>query len=473
MIFSSFQFLGFLLVVMALLIVVPGQRWRKLILILTSYYFYAYWDWRFLGLLLLNTVVNAILGKAMYQAQDARRKKTILIASLIFNLGVLGFFKYFNFFVESADAILAPLGIGLTTLSIILPVGISFFTFESMSYTIDIYRGTTKPAESFADYALFVAFFPRLVAGPIVRPTDFLPQLKKPIGIRAHNVWEGAQIFTVGLFKKLILADSVAPFVNQVFANPGYYSTATVWLAVLAYSIQIYCDFSGYSDMAIGIARMLGFHLNRNFHMPYIATSVAEFWHRWHISLSTWLRDYLYISLGGNRKGNARTYFNLMMTMVLGGLWHGASWNFVIWGFAHGAALVAHRYWTRHVKVEETTIGRVVGWAGTFLFVTVIWVLFRAQDTATMIAVYSKMLFVNSGGAVWYYQWFFIAAVLMIIGHVVGMFRDREEKVQGDTEMVFFNSAYSFRAAFVMSAVLLLIYVFAPTNTNPFIYFQF
>ena len=222
MISSSFQFLGFLLIVMALLIVVPGQRWRKLVLLVASYYFYAYWDWRFLGLLLLNTVVNAFLGKAMYKSADPRHKKSILIASLIFNLGVLGFFKYFNFFVQSAETILAPLGVGLTTLSIILPVGISFFTFESISYVIDIYRGTTKPAESFTDYALFVAFFPRLVAGPIVRPADFLPQLKKPIGIRSQNVWDGAQIFTVGLFKKLILADSVAPLVNQVFANPGY-----------------------------------------------------------------------------------------------------------------------------------------------------------------------------------------------------------------------------------------------------------
>ncbi|MBX7250412.1 MAG: MBOAT family protein [Candidatus Promineofilum sp.] len=469
MIFSSFQFLAFLLVVMALLIVVPGQRWRKLTLILASYYFYAYWDWRFLILLLLNTVVNAFLGKAMYTATDARRKKSILIASLVFNLGVLAFFKYFNFFIDSADYILSPLGFHLETVSIILPVGISFFTFESISYVIDIFRGTTKPAESFSDYALFVAFFPRLVAGPIVRPADYLPQLKKPIGIRGDNVWAGAQIFTVGLFKKLILADSVAPFVNQVFADPSYYSGATVWLAVFAYAIQIYCDFSGYSDMAIGIARMLGFHLNRNFHMPYISTSVAEFWNRWHISLSTWLRDYLYIPLGGNRKGSRRTYLNLMITMLLGGLWHGASWNFVIWGGVHGGALGVNRYWERVVKMKATPIGRVLAWAATFLFVCVVWVLFRAPNTATMLAMYSKMLFINADGVQWYYQWFFVAALLMVVGHLIGIYRDRA----GAKELVFFDSPYSFKAAFAMSAVLLLIYLFAPTNTNPFIYFQF
>jgi alginate O-acetyltransferase complex protein AlgI len=468
-IFSSFQFLAFLLVVMALLIVVPGQRWRKLILIVASYYFYAYWDWRFLLLLLLNTVVNAFLGKAMYVAEEPRRKKLILVGSLVFNLGVLAFFKYFNFFIESAEYVLSPLGFHLETVSIILPVGISFFTFESISYVIDIFRGTTKPAESFADYALFVAFFPRLVAGPIVRPADYLPQLKKPIGIRGHNVWAGAQIFTVGLFKKLILADSVAPFVNQVFADPNYYSGATVWLAVFAYAIQIYCDFSGYSDMAIGIARMLGFHLNRNFHMPYIATSVTEFWQRWHISLSTWLRDYLYIPLGGNRKGNRRTYVNLMITMLLGGLWHGASWNFVIWGGVHGAALSVNRYWERVVKMKPTPVGRVLAWAATFLFVCAVWVLFRAPDTATMLAMYSKMLFINPAGVQWYYHWFFVAALLMVAGHLIGIYRDRA----GAKELVFFDSPYSFKAAFAMSAVLLLIYIFAPTNTNPFIYFQF
>ena len=466
MIFSSFQFLFFLLAIMALLIVVPGQRARKLVLLVASYYFYAYWDYRFLALLIFSTVANAYLGKAMYTATDQTRKKRILIASLVLNLGILGFFKYFNFFITSAEALLAPLGMHLGTLNIILPIGISFFTFEAISYTIDIYRGTFKPADSLVDYGLFVAFFPRSISGPIVRPADFLPQLKKPIGMRTQNVWEGAQIFSVGLVKKLLLADTMAPFVDQVFNQPDYFSSATVWLAVFAYAIQIYCDFSGYSDMAIGTAHMLGFRLNRNFYMPYISTSLTEFWQRWHISLSTWLRDYLYIPLGGNRKGQRRTYVNLMITMLLGGLWHGASWNFVIWGGAHGLGLAVNRYWSKASKAVPTPIGRFVAWLFTFLFVCVIWVLFRAPDTATMAAVYSKMLFINGQGATWYYTWFFIAAAAMVVGHLIGMRRT-------DEDLIFFRSPFSVRVAFATAAVLLIVYLFAPTNANPFIYFQF
>ena len=483
MIFSSFQFLFFFLTVIAMLIVAP-IRFRKLILLAASYIFYAYWDPRFTALILASTIIDFAIGHLLYRAEAVWRRKLLLFASLAANLGILGFFKYYNFFVDSASTIVNSWGLGLSNLEIILPVGISFFTFQTMSYTIDIYRRKLKPVTSFGDFALFVAFFPQLVAGPIVRATEFLPQLDKQVRIRASNVWAGSQIFIVGLFKKLMIADSVAPLVDNVYGYPGYYSSFTVWLAVIAYAIQIYADFSGYSDMAIGCARILGFRFNQNFNMPYLSRDVSEFWRRWHISLSTWLRDYLYISLGGNRSGEIRTYLNLMITMVLGGLWHGASWNFVIWGFAHGVALCGHRMWrawrgqqkSKTVRTNRTTslqstvlqptVYAIVSTVATFLFVSLIWVLFRAQDTATSIAIYRKLFLIDSSGAQWGYVFAYSAIAWCAIGHLIGTLRK-------ESELIFFSSPFSFRAAFVVSTTLLVIYIFAPTNVSPFIYFQF
>jgi alginate O-acetyltransferase complex protein AlgI len=467
MIFSSFQFFAFFMAVILLLLVIPGSRSRKLLLLVASYYFYACWDYRFTALIFTSTIASFLISRTLYQTEDRVRRKLLLLISMLVNLGFLGFFKYYNFFVDSANVILSSWGLGISNLDIILPVGISFYTFQTMSYTFDIYQGKLKPTDSFFDFALFVAFFPKLVAGPIVRAADFLPQLKKPVRVKASNVWTGSQIFIVGLFKKLMIADAVSPFVDHVFAYPDYYSSPTVWLAVAAYALQIYCDFSGYSDMAIGCARILGFHFDRNFDMPYLSRNITEFWRRWHISLSSWLRDYLYISLGGNRKGQIRTYGNLMITMVLGGLWHGASWNFVIWGTLHGFALAFHRLWGSHFKRREGgVISRTTSAVITFLFVMLAWVLFRAQDTQTILAVYSKLLFINAAGAAWYYRAAFAAIGWSILGHIVGSLRTADE-------LVFFKTPYSYRAALAIVIVLLIIYIFAPTNVSPFIYFQF
>jgi alginate O-acetyltransferase complex protein AlgI len=317
------------------------------------------------------------------------------------------------------------------------------------------------------------------------------------VRISTANVWAGAQFFVLGLFKKFMIADAVAPFVNEVYADPGYFSSTTVWLAVVAYALQIYCDFSGYSDMAIGCARMLGFYSGPNFNMPYLSRNIQEFWRRWHITLSDWLRDYLYIPLGGNRRGTNRTYANLMITMVLGGLWHGASWNFVFWGAAHGLALVALRWMNRKsdgstvrgsrasdqpragTSPAVVTARRILGTAGTFLFVTLAWVLFRGQDLATIMAVYRKLLFVGSAGASWYYTAALTAIGWTVVGHVVGSLRAKEpSELTGSSERhsqdpVFFASPFSYAAAFAIILALLIIYVFAPTNVSPFIYFQF
>ena len=312
-------------------------------LLLSGIFFYGYWDYRPLALIGFTSVFDFWLGLKI-GAAEGRNKKLLLTLDVLVNLSILVVFKYYNFFIDSFNFavgnILSIEGYQLRGANIILPIGISFFVFEAMSYCIDIYRGQLRPYTNWRHFALFIFFFPRMIAGPIIRPADFLPQLEREIALRWPNIVAGGQMFLLGMTKKLVIADHLAGPVDLVFAHPQNYSPMLIWQAVIAYSIQIFCDFSGYSDMAIGTAKMLGFDLPVNFNLPYIATNISDFWRRWHISLSSWLRDYLYISLGGNRKGEARTYFNLMATMARGGLWHGASWNFVLWGVWHGLGRV-------------------------------------------------------------------------------------------------------------------------------------
>lgn len=465
MIFSSLDFAVFLVVVLLLLLVIANNYLKKIILLVASYFFYGYWDKRFLLLILFSTIVDFLVGRYLVKIESVKGRKLFLTLSITANLGLLGFFKYFNFFIDSANAILGPLGWGTSNLSIILPVGISFYTFQTMSYTIDVYRGKIGPVKNFVDFALFVAFFPQLVAGPIVRAKDFLPQLDQEIRVRGINVWQGGQIFLIGLIKKLLIADAVSPFVDNVFSRPQVFSSITIWLAVAAYAVQIYGDFSGYSDMAIGCAHMMGFKLPRNFDMPYLSQDISEFWRRWHISLSTWLRDYLYIPLGGNRKDERRTYINLMLTMLLGGLWHGASWNFIIWGGMHGLALAGHKWW--HNKGGSVfRLPDFINLILTLLFVMGCWVLFRIHDGGTILTIYSKMLFLNPLGSTWLHTTSLVAIGLVIIGHLLGKQRNKPE-------LIFFPSPYSFRGAFVVTLALFAIYLFAPTDVAPFIYFQF
>lgn len=465
MIFSSLDFFVFLAVVLLLLAVARHQQVKKIILLAASYFFYGYWDVRFLLLILFSTIVDYLVGQFLVQTNAPRRRKLLLTASVVTNLGVLGFFKYFNFFIDSANAILGQWGLGVSNLEIILPVGISFYTFQTMSYTIDIYRGELSPSRSFLDFALYVSFFPQLVAGPIVRAKDFLPQLDEKIQVRGLNLWSGGQIFLVGLVKKLLIADTVAPFVDNVMVRPQIFSSFTIWLAVLAYAVQIYGDFSGYSDMAIGSARMMGFNLRQNFNMPYLSANIADFWRRWHISLSSWLRDYLYIPLGGNRRGAVRTYLNLMITMLLGGLWHGASWNFVLWGGAHGLGLSAHRLW-RDAGERWGVFPTWLGWLLTLLFVLFSWVIFRVQELPVVAIIYGKMLFLNPLGANWFDTPALIAIGLVILGHIAG--RRRTEP-----DLILFPTPFGIKAAFAITLVVFAIYIFAPTDVAPFIYFQF
>ena len=382
MLFNSLTFFVFFGAVFLLYLALP-HRGRNRTLLAASYLFYGAWDWRFLFLLAFTTTADFFIAKAIGNASSPRARKCWVTASAVLDLGILGFFKYFNFFVDSFAVLLETLGFHapLPTLRIVLPVGISFYTFQSMSYVVDVYRGVLPPERRWSDFALYVAFFPQLVAGPIERATNLLPQIQQPRTVSDYGISHGAFLIFWGLFQKVVVADNVCRLADAAFSRPPA-DALSVLLGIYAFALQIYCDFAGYSNIARGLALMLGFRLMLNFRNPYFAANPSDFWRRWHISLSTWLRDYLYVPLGGNRGGAARTRRNLMATMLLGGLWHGAAWTFVAWGFFHGALLVAHR-WT--AKILPPLDGR--GWkllkiAGFFHLVCLGWLLFRADTIA-------------------------------------------------------------------------------------------
>ena len=392
MLFPTITFAIFLTLVLGAHTVLLGRpRAWKATMLAASYIFYAWWDWRFLTLIWLSTAVDFVAGRALRASASPTRRRLLLVLSLATNLGMLGFFKYADFFVESFVNLMADLGLAVSAqpLGIILPVGISFYTFQTMSYSIDIYRGRLEPTESLLDFALFVGFFPQLVAGPIVRARDFLAQLgtddRTPI-----DTGRSLRLILGGLFKKIVIADVLATeLVDGVFANPEGATGLETLLAIYGYALQIYGDFSGYSDIAIGIALLLGFRFSDNFDQPYRAASLQEFWRRWHISLSSWLRDYLYVPLGGNRSGQRRTYINLGIVMLLGGLWHGASWNFVIWGGIHGGMLALER--TRGKASFYELFPKPFRVSATFLLVLVAWVFFRTSDLACAITHLQSM----------------------------------------------------------------------------------
>ena len=345
MLFNSYIFWLFLGGVLALYKPL-GAAGRKVLLVVASYVFYGFWDWRFLGLIFASTLSDYVVARMIESTDSQRRRKTYLIASLVMNLGVLGFFKYFGFFTESLSALLTSLGVSapLNVMNIVLPVGISFYTFQTMSYTIDVYRRQTPATRNFLDFALYVSFFPNLVAGPIERSTTFLKQIVSPRKRTADDWQAGLYLVMFGLFKKVVIADNMAAIAGTVFgSDPASLTDFETLIGIYAFAFQIYGDFAGYSSIARGVGRWLGFDLMINFRMPYLAVNPSDFWRRWHISLSTWLREYLYIPLGGNRGGEVKTYRNLALTMILGGLWHGAAWTFVAWGAYQGLILIVYR----------------------------------------------------------------------------------------------------------------------------------
>ena len=375
MVFNSIPFLVFVLLFFHLYWWINNKasvHWRNIYLIIASYIFYGWWDWRFLGLIIISSIVDFVIGLRMTSTKTTAKKKQLLIISLVVNLGILGFFKYFNFFVHSFQLMLSQLGIETqtTTLNIILPVGISFYTFQTMSYSLDIYRGQLEPTKSWTRFFAFVSFFPQLVAGPIERASRFLPQFKQRKKFDYNQAVAGLRLMLWGFFKKIVIADNLAPLVDEIFDAPGAFPGAGILLGAVAFAFQVYCDFSGYSDIAIGLSKTMGFELMTNFKKPYFSKSFGEFWGRWHISLSTWFRDYVYIPLGGNRVSKSRNNLNLMITFVISGLWHGANFTFIIWGFLHGAMLILEKR-IRFLKHLPTAI--------IFLITSLFWIPFRAK----------------------------------------------------------------------------------------------
>jgi D-alanyl-lipoteichoic acid acyltransferase DltB (MBOAT superfamily) len=474
MLFNSLTFLLFLAVVLPLYYAL-AHRWQNKMLVVASYVFYGAWDWRFLFLLLISTVVDFNCARAMDAASPKGRKR-LLYLSLAVNLGILGFFKYFNFFIGSAASLLDTLGFqaSIPTLTIILPVGISFYTFQTLAYTIDVYRGKQKSHRDIIDFALYVSYFPQLVAGPIERSQRLLTQIAKPRTVDAAAVSSGVQLIIMGYLKKVAIADSVAPYVESAFADPSAHSTPFLILSLYLFALQIYGDFSGYSDIARGVSRLLGIELMINFRQPYLARHITEFWRRWHISLSSWLRDYLYIPLGGNRGGNFATYRNLMITMLLGGLWHGASWNFVIWGGLHGVYLSVHKLVAGDRLVTDPgrpkdpveCIRYLLGVFLTFNLVCLTWIFFRA-DTFGGAWSYLTAL-VGNGFAVDFALRAPVAAFYLGIALLVDFLcwrRGQELPIAPDRHPLA-------RGLFWGTALVLIFFVGEPNGT-PFIYFQF
>lgn len=388
MFFNSFTFFSFLALFMGVYLILP-KKGQNLWILLGSYFFYGSWDVRFLSLIILSTLVDYAAGLKIHRATSVQIRKRWLLLSLSVNLGLLGIFKYLGFFVESAGAFLSMLGMenaNTWSLQILLPVGISFYTFQTMSYTLDIYRNELKPTRNFIDFAAFVAFFPQLVAGPIERASHLLPQIQSPRRPSPDMLRTGSFLLFYGLFQKTVVADNLAMLADRSFAHPE--NGPLTLLGIYAFAFQIFADFDGYSNMARGMALLMGFRLFHNFHAPYFASTPSEFWKRWHISLSTWLRDYLYIPLGGNRKGKLRTKINLMATMLLGGLWHGANWTFLLWGAFHGLLLIL---WPHKKTSAEKKGSAILQRVLLFHLVCLGWLLFRAENLSRFSALLQQL----------------------------------------------------------------------------------
>lgn len=441
-------------------------------------------SWEGAGTAIAISALFAIAGPILYQLffklPDQRRRKAFLMLSLAANLGILCFFKYFNFFMDNATGVASMLGMSVpaTVLSVALPVGISFYTFQTMSYTIDAYRGKIEAERSFVRLALYVAYFPQLVAGPILRPDQFLPSLDRPWALHSANIYSGFHLILIGLFKKVLIADNVAPLVNVVLADPYGQPSLSIMLATALFAVQIYCDFSGYTDIARGVSRMFGVEIPLNFNFPYFSTSIIDFWRRWHISLSSWLRDYLYIPLGGSRYSIPRTYLNLMITMVLGGLWHGAAWNFVIWGIYQGVLLCLNRVLqailagTFAERILRSRLGTVFRWACAAYLWMLGWLIFRVTDLDALLYCMKKFLFfdgslsITSMGLGRGSPFISLgAATFFVLIHTAGYFSKLWSERLDSMPLIL--------RIFLYAALGMLFFYGWPMDAEPFIYFQF
>ena len=477
MVFNSIVFFIFIGTFLPLYFALKGRA-RMFLCLAASYLFYGWWDWRFLAIVAFTTILDYSLGILIENEQDNKKKKRLVIISVLANLGFLGFFKYFNFFADSFVKVLDSVGFQSNwhTLHIILPIGISFYTFQSMSYTIDVFRNEIKAERDFWRYATFVSFFPQLVAGPIVRAKTFLPQFQggdRPFVVNKFN--EGLAQVLWGFFKKVAIADSLAPYVDQIFSFPDNFSALSCLIGVILYSFQIYCDFSGYSNIACGLAEMMGFEFPWNFRTPYFSKNFSQFWTRWHISLSSWLRDYLYISLGGNRGGKYMTYRNNMLTMLIGGLWHGANWTFVFWGFLHGAYLILQRVLGKPFGDFENFI-RLPKWLQNAIDIAIVytltcfaWIFFRAANFTLAGKVIQKIV---SGEGM---SWDTVVDKFTVIKAIILIFILLSAEIMHNNKENLQNLSVVnpvFRVAAFATLIWLMSFL-GTFNADSFIYFQF
>ena len=484
MLFNSPDFLVFFVVILLAIIVIKKRTFQHLILLAGSYFFFYFSSNYLISLLVFSTILDYYIAKEIWKTKNKKHKKILLIISLAGNLGLLGFFKYADFAILQFNILGNSLNFTneLPFLNLVLPIGISFYTFQTISYTVDVYRGNLRPSNSFKEFALFVSFFPQLVAGPIIRAKDFLPQLRekmeksKLIKIDEHNLKLGITIMTIGFLKKMFFADNIAPFVNEVFFNTTNSPSYEIWLGTIAFGIQIYGDFSGYSDIAIGAALILGFKIPRNFNKPYFATSPSDFWKRWHISLSSWLKDYLYIPLGGNKISRFRTYQNLLIVMVLGGLWHGASINFIIWGGLHGIYLATHRIIKNTCpqlaenSFFKTKIGKIFTILVTQYFIFLAWIPFRVHETDQMWYAMNKFVFFDfqlNGLLEFLLVNKFVMLIMMIFAilHFISYIKP---------DMIFrLSNLKLYNWTIFATIIIILVIFFYNGNSEDFIYFRF
>ncbi|MCB9072189.1 MAG: MBOAT family protein [Bdellovibrionaceae bacterium] len=470
MLFNSYIFIFvFLPIVLAGFYFIHNKRIQLPYLFLCSIFFYAYWSKTFVFLLLFTVILDFYFARTIFISQNQRLRKFLLILSITINFSVLGFFKYYDFFATSINDTLSfvhqkPL---VPLLHLILPIGISFYTFQSMSYVIDVYRRTSSAHAGLLEFASYVTFFPHQISGPLVRHNVIVPQLENASTYVYHSdhFWRGLYFFIFGLSKKVLIADRIAPAIDPIILNMANASNLEAWLAMLGYSMQLYFDFSGYSDMAVGLGLLMNIQFPQNFNSPYKSTSVTEFWRRWHITLSSWLRDYLYISLGGNRRGHYRTYINLFLTMLIGGLWHGANWTFVAWGFLHGSALVAEKSLKPYLGFLFRI--RFVSWLSTFFFTCLAWIFFRSPNFTIASIWLKKIFFINYD-------------ISMKLFYLLTKYKDRFYFALGLACILAFFSKNTWENDFPPSlkraALLALLFVICLTylgQESPFLYFQF
>ncbi|MFQ5517934.1 MAG: MBOAT family O-acyltransferase [Acidimicrobiia bacterium] len=470
MLFNSFEYAVFLPLVLILYWTALRKRQNALLLV-ASYVFYGSWDWRFLGLIIVSTLTDFYVSRGLEGSKDPHRRRLLLATSVAVNLGILGFFKYFDFFIDSFAGLLSGFGFdpNVSVLHIVLPVGISFYTFQTLGYTIDVYRRRMEPVRSLLTFAVYVAYFPQLVAGPIERARRLVPQFHKArTRLSSEAIRSGVLLILIGLFKKVVIADGLASSINAAFGDAAGAGAVRLLVNLYAFALQIYGDFSGYTDIARGSSRLMGIELMENFHQPYLSVNITHFWRTWHVSLSTWLRDYLYVPLGGNRRGPRRIYINLMLTMLLGGLWHGAAWTFVVWGGLHGSYLALHRRFRGAAAKRERdpfTRRDILPAVATFHLVCLSWIFFRATSF-TQAWNYLTGILTLRGGPV------DTGAISLVVPAVLAMLIIDLAQRNAADETVLLRWAPAARGI-AYGMMVLAVVVFSGADTVPFIYFQF